>query len=385
MSIKATRKSPKRLGSLEKKRFKISQADVPFYPIDEALRIADTIAAQYAYKPTSALKVAKALGMSPNGTQFRMLCGSSIAYGITKGGAFAPEISIEPLGMRIVRPTLDGDDQAAKKESFLKPKIVGDFLSKYDKAALPRIDIAQNVLMEMGVPSDRTERVLNLILEGATVLGFIQEIRGKKYVDLDSLSISDELISSGNGFDNPGNAKMESDNGNSEKQKELGAQNQLSGQKSGTKANRRVFITHGKNTAFLEPIKKLLSFGELEPVISIEKQTVAQPVPDKVMNDMRTCGAAIIHVEDEIALMDTAAQEHKILNSNVLIEIGAAMALYGRRFILLVKEGINLPSNLQGLYEVRYNGDSLDGKVTIKLLEAIRDIKNHPLPEVRES
>ena len=64
----------------------------------------------------------------------------------------------------------------------------------------------------------------------------------------------------------------------------------------------------------------------------------------------------------------------------MLIEIGAAMALYGRRFILLVKEGIKLPSNLQGLYEVRYRGDALDGDATIKLLEAINDIKNHPLP-----
>lgn len=59
---------------------------------------------------------------------------------------------------------------------------------------------------------------------------------------------------------------------------------------------RRVFITHGKNTAFIEPIKKLLGFGELIPVVSIQKESVAQPVPDKVMNDTRGCGAAIIHI-----------------------------------------------------------------------------------------
>ncbi len=67
--------------------------------------------------------------------------------------------------------------------------------------------------------------------------------------------------------------------------------------------------------------------------------------------------------------------------SNVLIEIGAAMALFGRRFILLVREGVKLPSNLQGLFEVRYTGDTLDGEATIKLLEAINDIKNHPMPD----
>ena len=37
--------------------------------------------------------------------------------------------------------------------------------------------------------------------------------------------------------------------------------------------------------------------------------------------------------------------------------------------------------NLQGLFEVRYTGDALDGNTTIKLLEAINDIKNQKLPE----
>jgi len=56
------------------------------------------------------------------------------------------------------------------------------------------------------------------------------------------------------------------------------------------------------------------------------------------------------------------------------------MALYGRRFILLVRDGVKLPSNLQGLYEVRYQGDALDVDVTLKLFEAISDMKNTPLP-----
>jgi predicted nucleotide-binding protein len=95
---------------------------------------------------------------------------------------------------------------------------------------------------------------------------------------------------------------------------------------------------------------------------------------------MRGCGAAIIHVDADRTIVDKDSNEHVLLNPNVLIEIGAAMAFYGRRFILLVREGVKLPSNLQGLYEVRYSGDTLDAGATIKLLEAIKDIKNHPLP-----
>ncbi|MCQ4575487.1 MAG: nucleotide-binding protein, partial [Candidatus Brocadiales bacterium] len=113
---------------------------------------------------------------------------------------------------------------------------------------------------------------------------------------------------------------------------------------------------------------------------SIEKQSVSKPVPDKVMDEMRGCGAAIIHVDAEQTLIDKDANEHSIINPNVLIEIGAAMALYGRRFILLVREGVQLPSNLQGLYEVRYQGNDIDRDATIRLLEAIKDIKNNPTP-----
>ena len=95
---------------------------------------------------------------------------------------------------------------------------------------------------------------------------------------------------------------------------------------------------------------------------------------------MRGCGAAIIHVDADKTIIDKSDQEHVIINPNVLIEIGAAMAFYGKRFILLVKEGVKLPSNLQGLFEVRYSNETLDATATIKLLEAIKDIKNYSLP-----
>ena len=78
--------------------------------------------------------------------------------------------------------------------------------------------------------------------------------------------------------------------------------------------------------------------------------------------------------------MDLESKEVVALNENVLIEIGAAMALYGERFILLVKDGVKLPSNLQGMYEVRYASEKLDGNETIKLMSSINDMKTKPLP-----
>lgn len=140
--------------------------------------------------------------------------------------------------------------------------------------------------------------------------------------------------------------------------------------KEGVRKGNRVFITHGKNNKILEQVKEIVAFGKLEPVIAQERETAAKPVPEKVMDEMRNCNAAVIHVGSEGFLKDIDGNEIPQINGNVLIEIGAAMALYRRNFILLVEEGLKLPSNLQGLYECRYQGDELSGEATMKLLKA---------------
>jgi len=359
------------------KREYISQSDVPAQSLEQALRIPKSISENYAGGPVTPLQLASALNMSPSAGPFRQLCGTSIAYGLTDGGYNAQQITLTPLGKRIVKPLKEGDDIEAKREATLKPRISKEFLNKYNSSPLPRNDIAMNVLEDMGVPKGKAESVYKLILDSAESVGLLREIKGKKYVDLTGVD-QDKASSL-----NEDNEIVEETINEEEKNKELEKDSELDSKEKNIKAqtNRKVFITHGKNKEFIEPIKKLLGFGELIPVVSIDKSSVSKPVPDKVMDDMRECGAAIIHVEDEQKLIDKDANEITIINPNVLIEIGAAMALYGRRFILLVKDGVKLPSNLQGLYEVRYKGDSLDGEATIKLLEAINDIKNNPLPD----
>ena len=135
----------------------------------------------------------------------------------------------------------------------------------------------------------------------------------------------------------------------------------------------RVFITHGKNYKILNQVKELVAYGKFEPIVATEHETSAKPVPKKVMDDMRMCRAAVIHVSVERVLYDKEGNEVPQINENVLIEIGAAMALYGDKFVLLVREGVSLPSNLQGLYECRYEGDELNMPATMKLLKAFSE------------
>lgn len=360
----------------QKGRSRISQSDVPSYSLDQALKIPTTLYESYGSQPTSPLRVASALNVQPSTGGFRMLCGSSIAYELTEGGYNATEIKLTPLAKRILRPTIEGDDLAAKREALMRPRVIREFLTRYNNSPLPKDNISQNVLNDMGVPMDRAPEILSLIIGGAESLGLITEIKGKRYVDLNGITppSANEVAEPEHDTEPitllspaPANLTRASTSPEATQAASISVPD-------ATKL-RRVFITHGKNKEFVEPIRQLLTFGEMEAVVSVEKQSVSQPVPDKVMNDMRSCGAAIIHVEDELNLIDNEAKEHVVLNPNVLIEIGAAMALYGKRFILLVKEGVKLPSNLQGLFEVRYTGNALDGNATIRLLQAINDMK----------
>lgn len=142
-------------------------------------------------------------------------------------------------------------------------------------------------------------------------------------------------------------------------------------------SNNRVFITHGKNKKILEQVKEIVTYGGFEAVVAQERETTAKPVPEKVFDEMRKCRAAVIHVAVDDVIVDKDGKEHPQINGNVLIEIGAAMGLYpGYKFILLVEEGLKLPSNLQGLYECRYSGNELTASATMKLLKAFNEFKS---------
>lgn len=369
------------------KRTYLKQTDVPAASLDEALRIPQAIFDHYAGKPTAPLYVAKALNVDPRGSQLKVLSGAAIAFGLIEGGAQASTISVTDLAKRILRPKEEGADIFARREAVLGPRVFGEFLRNYDSHPFPRPDIAINVLEDLGVPRDKATEVLERIDASARSVGFVEEIKGKPYVSLNraaSLGVTsaEPKVAEDDPtpvVDTPAPLKAlalpEVTIAHQAPKKTT-----LATAIADDERRRKVFITHGKNRELVEPIKKLLEFGELTPVVSVDRQSVSKPVPEKVMDDMRACGAAIIHVDADRTIADKDSNEHILLNPNVLIEIGAAMAFYGRRFILLVKDGVKLPSNLQGLYEVRYTNDTLDANATIKLLEAIKDIKNYSLP-----
>ena len=125
--------------------------------------------------------------MTPTSGPFKMITGASVAYGLTDAGGQAERIGLTDLGKRAVAPLEEGDDIVAIREAILKPRVVREFLERYNGSRVPNRSIAQNVLETMGVPGDASERALDMILENAKSADFLETVKGADYVTLDKV------------------------------------------------------------------------------------------------------------------------------------------------------------------------------------------------------
>lgn len=356
-----------------KKQVRISQSDIPKYSFRECIKLVTKLYEELN-GTASPHQLAIALSISPTSSAWQYITGASVAYGLTVGGYNAKEIKLSNLGKKIIAPTEENEDLIAKAESALKPKIISKFFKKYNKGKFPSDKIAENVLESMGVPRSRVTNVLKMIKEIGEDTGIVHQTTTGKYVAIDTPSPKKDdssEIEDENEEGNNNDTEME------EFAKNIAnsGQQQIAPKTEKEEDNNRVFITHGKNKSIVSQLKELLTFGKFEPVVSVDKETLSIPVPEKVMADMRSCSAAVIHVEGEGEVLDPKGKKHIHINSNVLIEIGAAMALYEKNFVLLVHKGVQLPSNLQGLYRCEYEGDSLNYESTMKLLKTFNEFK----------
>jgi predicted nucleotide-binding protein len=372
MAWKTSRSSPKQTKAPAKRSY-FKQSDFPLLTLQQAQKIASAIVDNFAGEGGSPPDIALALEVSPTSSAWPALTGAAIAYGLTEGGWNASTMKLTPLGRKLVAPEAEGEDLAARREAILRPRLLREFFEKYRRAKLPNDTIAQNVLRSMSIPADRLASALEIIKENGRYAGIIRETPTGPFINLDSPGVPAPAATPANPDTAPDCAEAEPI--------EIApaalvpaASSSSSDQVLAAKAN-RVFISHGKQRAIVTQIKELLNFGSFEPVVSVERESTAIPVPEKVFEDMRSCAAGVIHVGAEGKYLDKDGNELTKLNDNVLIEIGAAMALYGKKVILLVETGVTLPSNLQGLYRCDFAGDKLEYDSTMKLLKTFSQFR----------
>lgn len=276
------------------KRPYVRQTDVPSCSLEQALGIAQAIRDEYGKRPTAPLDVAAALELQPQARSFRMMAGASMAYGFTEGGPQADVIALTELGTRAVAPTEEGDDLAARREAFQRPRVIREFLERYDGSPLPSEQIGRNVLEGMGVDTKVAANVLTFIIEGAESLGLLREIGGKKYVHLRGAHL--QVVPPPPGGGDESDSEAEAD--------ELppAASGEARGGGTGDPSmivpdvppvperNRRVFVSHGSNKKIVEQLKGLLSTASSSPSSRWSARRPRSRYPTRCW---MTCGPAL--------------------------------------------------------------------------------------------
>src|SRR5689334_15723516 len=115
------------------KRSYLKQSDVPKLTLAEAVKLPQALYDDFAGKAAAPYQLAIALDTTPGSSNWEELTGASMAYGLTKGGSNASEISLTDLGKRIVAPTEEGQDVEARAEAAILPTMLNQFFTRYNR------------------------------------------------------------------------------------------------------------------------------------------------------------------------------------------------------------------------------------------------------------
>lgn len=354
--------------STNRRRGYVSQSDVPRHDLETALRVAQVLEDHYGGGPASPLDVANSLESTPASSWFRTLTGAAIAYGLTEGAANSSEIKLAPLGQRIVAPTAEGDDQVALREALLKPRVIREFLTKYDRKKLPPENIAKNVLATLGVDKEATGRTYDKIIKSARRAAALKAMKGgEEWIEL------------------RGGPRQPSPSGETEADETLGVNNIVeeaepfladespyhaeNGQEQ--MEPKPIFVGHGKNRGPLAKVEDILKSFNIPYKKAISEANLGQPIPTKVKAIMRECGSAILIFTKDEKLLDADANEVWRPSENVVYELGAASLAYDDKVVIFMEEGLTFPANFDSIGHITFQPDAIEAKAMDLIKELI--------------
>jgi len=344
------------------KRTKVKQTDLPRHSLTESLRIPQALADEYGKKATSPANVATALGMSRTSSRFRTIAGAAVAYGLTTGGPNAPSIGLTPLGRRIVAPTVEGDDLVAKREALVKPRIIRDFLTRYNENRLPSEQIAKNVLEELGVAADAVNRTYDVLMRSAKEAGVLRDTGAGTQVDLGGVAPAEQAV-----------VEVEEPEAEEEaaaeevKEEAAPAPSEMEVEKPKPKP---IFIGHGKNKGPRDKLVKILDQFKIPYKVAIIEPNLGRPIPRKVKDVMSECGSAILIFTADEEFTNAKGETVWRPSENVVYELGAASFAYEDRIVIFMEEGLHFPANFESVGRIDFQEDAIEAK-TMDLLKEL--------------
>lgn len=331
----------------------------PVHTLEQALEVANAIQNKNAGKPWKPFFVADALKIKATSTNFRDITSSAFKYGLTVGTWKASYISLAPLGQSITKPIDSKQEIKAKQNAVLEIEVFKSIYEHYRDARFPSADTYfKNMLeSEFKVPRQLVDDCIRLLIENGKFTHILQESQGDLFV-----VFSEEAPPSPSIPEVPagGGEKSLTDSGVSLPQ--------LPSAPTPAPIVNQIFVVHGKNKVPLEQLKKILTEFKIPFKVAIDEPHIGRPIPQKVIDLMKTCTSAIVIFTADEEYIDADGKKIFRPSDNAVYELGAASIQYGNKIVILKEDCVSLASDFGDLGYIMFEKDKLDAK-TIDLFK----------------
>ena len=131
----------------------------------------------------------------------------------------------------------------------------------------------------------------------------------------------------------------------------------------------RIYVSFSENKKLTEQIMTMLDVDKFPYELGMKETGIETPIGEGVSTAMKKCNSGIIFAAaDENVLLPNGQYA---MSPGSLIELGAAMALFGKNIVLLCDDRVALPQPLQGMEHYEFSGTELSWNSGVSLMKAV--------------
>lgn len=118
----------------------------------------------------------------------------------------------------------------------------------------------------------------------------------------------------------------------------------------------RVFIVHGHNGEIKQKVARLVEQQNIKPIILDEQVNAGKTIIEKFEQHSNVGAAICLFTADDNGKANQETEYKKRARQNVVLETGFFMGKLGReRLVIIAENGIELPSDMQGVVYINNN------------------------------
>ncbi len=330
----------------------------PNNTLEEAVAVAMAIQESNSGLPFDRSSLAEALGTTTSSSGFTIRINSCARYGLTHGRYNDPRISLTPRGEAIVAPKEGDEHRRALVEAALQPEVFSRFYQMLDGKRVPEGPYARNLLQrDLEIHPDLTDECLRIITANGLYAGIMSKVGRMLHVNLTG---AQEVL----GQSTDGASEHWQQQSASIQSPRLSVLPPPEGGRSLAKG--KIFIGHRGQSEPVEFVKSVLEEFDIPYGLVEVSDSGAQPVPDEVSEEVRTCTAAVLifgATPDGASTTRGPTEEMGYL-------LGAASVLYRNKVVIFLERGLTASAQPEGVRSVLFDPGRAQ-ESGLELLEAL--------------